>query len=250
MRTICDIAYTRNLNLAMDLYLPDAENFDTVVFFHGGGLEAGTRKDYAQWMEGTLEKGLGFVSVDYRMYPTAHFPEYLLDAANAVAYVQKHIGEYRGSGKIVLAGSSAGAYIVMMLTMNPAYLRNAGADEKQIIACVSDSAQMGTHFNVLREYGTDSRALRITEAAPMFYTDVRKIPYPLMLIAYEDDIPCRLEENALFYRNVLRFDANAPVLFEVLPGKHTSGCNVRSEADGEYPCIRLMTEILQRANEA
>lgn len=243
MRTEFDVTY--KCDLAMDFYMPDSNDFDTVIYFHGGGLESGNRKGFMKWMEGTLEKGMAFVSVDYRMYPTARFPDYLLDASDAVAFVQKHIEEYGGNGHIILSGSSAGAYIVMMLTMNNAYFHNAKVDDKQIIACVSDSSQQCTHFNVLREQGIDSKALRIDEAAPMFYTDKQKLPYPLLLIAYEDDIPCRPEENALIYKNLKRLDPDAPVYLEILPGKHCSGCRERSPEDNEYPCIRLMMTFLQ-----
>ena len=54
----------------LDMYLPDQAGFETIVWFHGGGLEHGSRKSnvYAQPF---VEKGYGFVSVEYRMYPDA-----------------------------------------------------------------------------------------------------------------------------------------------------------------------------------
>ena len=44
-----------------------------------------------------------------------------------------------------------------------------GVDTDFISGYISDSAQMTTHFNVLRERGLDTRLERIDEAAPLFY---------------------------------------------------------------------------------
>ena len=36
----CDIQHPRHY---LDLYLPDSEEFDVFVYFHGGGLEGGSK---------------------------------------------------------------------------------------------------------------------------------------------------------------------------------------------------------------
>ena len=40
------------------------------------------------------EKGIAFVSVNYRMYPQAVYPQFIRDAAEAVGWVYKNIGKY------------------------------------------------------------------------------------------------------------------------------------------------------------
>ena len=42
MRSFLDVEYKENLFI--DLHLPESENFDLFIYFHGGGLEAGDRK--------------------------------------------------------------------------------------------------------------------------------------------------------------------------------------------------------------
>ena len=42
MRTEFDVEYKSGLYI--DFYLPDSEEFDVFVYFHGGGLCAGDRK--------------------------------------------------------------------------------------------------------------------------------------------------------------------------------------------------------------
>ena len=48
MKEILDLFYTEEKNAAqmLDLYLPAGEGFPVLVYFHGGGLESGSRKDH------------------------------------------------------------------------------------------------------------------------------------------------------------------------------------------------------------
>lgn len=236
MKQVFDMSYGTKENQLLDWYLPEKENFDTVVWFHGGGMEAGSRKDGEELAAETVENGLGFVSVEYSMYPWARYPEFVLDAAQAVAFVQKEAPKYGASGRVIVSGQSAGAYLTMMLCMNDAYLQNAGANQKSILAFVSDSAQMTTHFNVLRERGTDSRLERIDEAAPLYYAGIKHIEKPLLLICYEQDIECRVQQNQLMFHSLLRFQKDAPVKLCVLPGKHCEG-SCQKDQNGRFPYV-------------
>ena len=144
MRVISDIEYAAGLK--MDLYRPDADGFDLIVWFHGGGLESGCRADGAGLGAAFTAHGCGFASADYRMYPAARYPDYLLDGAQAVAFMLRQAKAYGGSGRVIVSGQSAGAYMTMLLALNPAFLRNAGADRSAVAAYISDSAQQHTAF--------------------------------------------------------------------------------------------------------
>ena len=66
----------------LDLYYPKgANNFATIVWFHGGGLTAGHRELPQQLMN----KGYAVVGVGYRFSPKVKSPAYIEDAAAAVA---------------------------------------------------------------------------------------------------------------------------------------------------------------------
>ncbi len=71
----------------LDLYLPEGDNFDTIVYFHGGGLEGGHKDDYyyVDMAKSFAKNGYGFASVEYRKYPNAKFPDFLEDCALATA---------------------------------------------------------------------------------------------------------------------------------------------------------------------
>ena len=73
----------------------------------------------------------GFVVVipDYRLVPKAHWPDFLEDAAAAVAWTHRHIGELGGDpDRIALMGHSAGAYNAVMLALDPVWMRAAKSD--------------------------------------------------------------------------------------------------------------------------
>ncbi len=94
----------------IDMRLPEnVKDFPTLVWFHGGGLTGGTR-DFPAF-EG---KGVALVSAGYRLAPPADCPDFLTDAAAAVAWTLKHISEYGGDPKkVFIGGHSAGGYTVL-----------------------------------------------------------------------------------------------------------------------------------------
>ena len=224
MRTYLDVPYVLPENDAqkLDIYLPDTDGFDTVVWFHGGGIVAGDRKADDNPFD-LANKGIALASVEYRMYPQAKFPEFIEDAATAVAYVLKRSRELGGSGRVFVGGSSAGAYLTMMLCMNPSFLQNVGVMQEDIAGYYSDAAQMFTHFNVLKEMGIDPRKQYLDEKAPMYYVDEKLKLRPLFLVFYTKDIVCRPEENELFYASVKRFLPDADIAKIQLEGTHCSG---------------------------
>lgn len=239
MRKLLDQPYVLPANDAqlVDICLPDNDGFDTVLWFHGGGIENGNRRG-DETPIGLVEKGYAVASAEYRMYPTAKFPEFIEDAAAAVAYVLKRSRELGGNGRLFVGGSSAGAYLTMMLCMNPSYLRNVGVEREDIVGFISDASQMFTHFNVLKEMGLDTRLQYLDEKAPMHYINADLKLRPLLLIYYTKDIPCRPEENELFYVSVKRFLPDADITKVQLEGYHCSGKD--REPNGETRTERLV----------
>jgi acetyl esterase/lipase len=157
MKKLSDLHYTEYEECKLDIYLPDNENFDTIIYFHGGGIEAGDKADlcYTEIAESVAGNGFCFVSCNYRMYPKAKFPDFLEDEANAVAFIKKHIKNFGGNGELYISGQSAGAWISMMLCLNNKYLESVGIKNDEIKGWIIDSAQQTTHFNILRERGSD-----------------------------------------------------------------------------------------------
>ena len=86
MKILENLSYGWHPDQVLDIYLPDESEFSTFVYFHGGGLEKGdkAKTNMAEVATRLCEHGYGVVSANYRMYPQAHFPDFLIDAADAV----------------------------------------------------------------------------------------------------------------------------------------------------------------------
>lgn len=133
------VVFNEQHELALDVYRPPAdmlktgETVKTVIFFHGGGWESGTRSQYA-YVGARLAKS-GYVAVvpDTRRYPEVLFPAFMHDAADAVAWVQANIAEYQGDPEdIVLMGHSSGAHIAALLIADKSYLKKTTASLEPI----------------------------------------------------------------------------------------------------------------------
>ena len=240
MKVYQDIAYGPNPENKLDMYLPNQNGYSTIVYFHGGGLESGDKADenYLGVAKSLVEKGYGFISVNYRMYPQAKFPDYLKDGAQAVAWVKAHIDEYGGNGDLYVSGQSAGAWMSIMLCLNEQFLQNVGISPLEIKGWIIDSAQMTSHFNVLKyETGEDPNLQRIDRFAPLYYVNSQTKCNRMLLLFYEEDIPCRPEQNMLFIKAMQSLNKSVDLQYKQLPGGHCHG-SVERDEDGEYAYVK------------
>ncbi len=101
------------------LYLPDANGrVPTVVFFHGGGFVLGS-VDTHDWLcrHLTRESGCGVLSVDYRLAPEHPFPAAVEDAYAAVEWAAANVDSVGGTGRIGVAGDSAGGTLAAVAAL-------------------------------------------------------------------------------------------------------------------------------------
>ena len=243
MKVYQDIPYTKtgHPSQVLDLWLPEAESFPVFIYFHGGGLEAGT-KDASACAEDYTKNGVALVSAEYRMYPEAVYPEFLRDAAAAVAWVKNHIGEYGECKGIFVGGSSAGGYITQMLCFDPKYLTPYGIDPDSLAGYVMDAGQPTTHYNVMRERGLDPRRVVIDAAAPIYHIAGGRDYAPMEILVSEKDIPNRLEQTQLLLGTMRHFGCNMDkVTYKYMAG--CSHCNYRDE-NGRYLLPDIVCEFI------
>ena len=88
MKIIREIEYYNGLKL--DLYIPEKENFSTVIELHGGGINSGNKYDVGPICEELCKHGYGAVSVNYSLYPNTKFPQYIKD----IEYIERELTEY------------------------------------------------------------------------------------------------------------------------------------------------------------
>lgn len=207
MKLLTDITYKTiaDQDLKLDLYLPDTDTADLLIYFHGGGMEAGDKADNKKLYENLVSRGKAVISANYRMYPTAAFPEFIIDAASVIAWAKQHLAEYITPGKFFIGGSSAGAYLTAMLAYAPNYLGEHDIRTTDIAGYIINSAQMTTHFNVLREKGIDNRKIVVDEAAPIYFIGPDMSFPNVLILAADADMPCRLEQNQMFIKSLEMF---------------------------------------------
>ena len=126
----------------LDIYRAEKpkEMAPVLMFVHGGSWDSGSKNIYKFLAEGFTKSGFDIVIPNYRIYPNAKFPDFLMDNADAVAFTRQRFP----GRKIVLIGHSAGAYNVLMLGLRDEHLKQAGVDRCEAIAgIVSLAAPVG-----------------------------------------------------------------------------------------------------------
>lgn len=220
MRAIKDINYTlvNNEFHTLNIYLPERDKFKTFIYFHGGGLESGDKDDADNFSDYLNENGIAVVSCNYKLYPFTAYPEFICDAAAAVDWVFENIKNYGTATEIYIGGSSAGAYISMMLCFNKKYLSGYGINPMDINGFIHDAGQPTKHFRVLKEYGIDPKRIIVDEAAPLYYIGIEK-EYPKMLfILSENDMENRYEQTMLMISTLKHYGVKANI--KILQGNH------------------------------
>ena len=226
-----DVAY-RAERCTLHLSTPGSKKgFPTVIHFHGGGLSRGNA-GYPNYM---YRQNVAVVAVNYRLSgPKAKCPDYIYDAAAAVAWVVKNIEKYGGDPKqIYVTGHSAGGYLTAMLALDKKYLNSFGVEPEQLAGYFPVSGQMTTHFQILAERRAkvaSTPKFMIDEYAPIYHAK-KGVPYMVFFVGDSKyDYPARVEENALLHARLTRIYHNENVKIVSIPlGTHSS-CGPPSRA--------------------
>lgn len=140
-----NIAYGGDALQKMDIYFPDGFNTSTPVAFviHGGGFVAGTKEDFSKQAKMFMSKGFVTVNISHRLVdvtgldqnPPVHkassvkISDEVDDIAAAVEkYKSVAAGFGSGTGKMYMAGHSAGGTLAML------YVQGAKNLNKQVRA--------------------------------------------------------------------------------------------------------------------
>jgi len=187
----------RDERCKLDLHYPEnLPGFATIVWFHGGGLTGGK----PGIPRGLQNKGFAVVSVAYRLSPKAENPAWLEDAAAATAWVFNNIAARGGDPKkVFIAGHSAGAWLAMMVGMDPRWLAPHKLTPNDLAGIIGCSGQVTTHFLVKKLRGDTKPEFRpiIDEYAPLYHASDKLPPICLILGDRKLEYKNRVEENDL-----------------------------------------------------
>ncbi|GIF52122.1 esterase [Asanoa ferruginea] len=92
-----------------------------LVFLHGGGYFSGSkRREGKPLLHRLAGQGWVCISADYRLRPSAGWPDHLVDAKKVIAWAREHAAEYGGDpNQIYMAGSSAGGHLSAICALTP-----------------------------------------------------------------------------------------------------------------------------------
>ena len=250
MRVFEDIRYAESGNPChfMDVFLPDGKCSALLIYFHGGGFVEGTRKDLHAshpFVIDMVEAGFGVASAEYRMYPNARFPDFIEDGALAVKFVKEKLREHGYSGKLIVAGTSAGGYLTQMLCFDRSYLDAVGVDPDGIDAYIHDAGQPTVHFNVLNERGVDYRRIVVDEAAPIYHVGLAKSYPPMQIIVSDNDMQNRLEQTELLIGTLRHFGYDmSKVHIDKTSGTHVWYVE-STDSDGKSEFAKLVIPFIK-----
>jgi acetyl esterase/lipase len=207
-----------------------------MVYIHGGAWMIGEKREQGKpMMYELVARGWVCVAINYRLSPKATWPDHIVDAKRAVAWVKEHIAEYGGDPSFVaVSGGSAGGHLCALLALStgdPAFQPGFESADTRVDACVpfygvydvtGDPDASGAYGpglvdllqrRVMKTTVSDNRDLfelaspdrRITAAAP-----------PMFVLAGVNDtlVPLRVARR---FVERLRSISEAPVAYVELP---------------------------------
>lgn len=226
----------------IDIYYPvNVENFETIVWFHGGGLTGGKR----EIPEFLKNKGVAVVGVEYRLSPNVKASECIKDAAAATAWTFRNIEKYGGNTSLIfVSGMSAGGYLTYMVGLDKRYLAAYDIDANQIAGLIPFSGHTITHFTIRKENGIPGEQPIVDELAPLFH--VRADAPPLLIITGDRELEMlgRYEENAYMMR-MMKVSGHKQVRIYELDGSN--------HGQMMYPALPLLlreVKTLSKANKS
>jgi acetyl esterase/lipase len=175
----------------LDIYHPkgDGGRAPVIVFFYGGNWVSGKRSDYAFVGRALAARGFVVVVPDYRLYPQVHYPDFLNDAAAAVAWTERHIAGHGGDpAKVFVMGHSAGAYNAAMVALDGRWLGQQGIQPGSLRGWIG----LAGPYDFLPVENRTTRPVfdypnTRPESQPVNHADA-KAPPTLLIAANKDDL--------------------------------------------------------------
>lgn len=149
-----------NVAMKMDVLKPQQdESMPAIVFITGGGFIHANKDNYIQQRMALAEAGYVVASIDYRVAPTATFPQPLEDVKAAIRYLKTHAKQYNiNPNKIGVFGGSAGGYLSAMAgttTGSKQFDKGENLEQNSNVQAVVDIYGLSDLTNVGADYSKE-----------------------------------------------------------------------------------------------
>lgn len=179
-----DVSYGDLKRQKLDIYKSETAraNAPMLLFAYGGSWTDGHKDIYKFLAEGFTSEGYDVAVINYRLYPEVVYPQMIEDTAKSIAFTAKQFPDR----PLVVMGHSAGAYNVLMATLNKTFLAAEGISVcDRISGVVSLAGPTGAYELKKEPYITIFPDRFQKDDAPLAYADA---PSPsLFLMNGADD---------------------------------------------------------------
>jgi acetyl esterase/lipase len=229
-KTLTDVSYCtpNGQPQKMDVYFPQAGGpWHVLAYVHGGAWMRGDKSEAAGLAAGMTARGYLVVSINYRLYPMAKFPDMIEDVKCAIRFLRANAGEYNlDPNRIAAIGASAGGHLVALLGTSD---KSAGWDVGEYLdqsSRVQAVVAMAPPTDLTRKFpNADMELLRQMGTGQNFVAD-SPITYvtpddpPFLLIHGDKDGVVPYEQSRLMYDRLIQAGVPAQ-LVTVKNGDHT-----------------------------
>lgn len=183
-----DIYYPKPLAKAMKSQQVISDTYPMVVFVHGGSWESGNKEEYAFVGQSLAQAGYITAVINYRKAPEHVYPDYVEDAAKAIAWSYDNAKNYYADPeRFAVVGHSAGAFNAVAAVSNEDFLAPYGIKPSDISAVVGIAGPYSYDFRKFSSASAFDENATPDEVMPDRQIKGSQPPY-LLLTAENDKI--------------------------------------------------------------
>jgi acetyl esterase/lipase len=258
-----DLAYGSDPSQRLDLSVPAARGFSTVLFVHGGSLSSGDKadEDYGRVCVPFPDAGIACANVNYRLGPAHGWPAPAEDVAAAVAWARMNIGARGGDpSKVFLFGHSSGARLVALVGTDARFLARHGLKTSDLRGIVPMGSIMWDDEleQAMKQHGRgrveagfgrdpDNKLYGSLDAYldgwPIRYVRGGLPPFHFLIAESEQEQPPVLKTNRKFVEDARALGNWAE--YKVLPGR-THYSAIRKLSEPNDPVFAIVRSFVQR----
>lgn len=238
----------------MDVYLPNAGGpWPVLVYVHGGSWMTGDKAEAGMFVGGMTAQGYAVISLNYRLYPAARFPQMIEDVKCAIRSLRAHAQEFHlDAAHIAALGVSAGGHLVSLLGTSDQsagwdvgeYLDQSSRVQAVIaLAPATDLTQQflspETQVQLLEGFGTAN----VLTASPI--THVTPNDPPFLLIHGDRDPLLPFQQSQAMYEKLIAAGVPAQLVI-VKNGDHSLTAEDGSASPNLLEIHAIISEFLAR----
>jgi acetyl esterase/lipase len=239
VKVVRDIPYRRvaGRTLKLDVAMPEepGSKRPAIMQIHGGAWIIGDKREQGWPLIGHLAaNGWVCFNVNYRLSPSATWPDHLVDLKYAVHWIRKHADEYGVDPSfIAVTGGSAGGHLTAMVALtanDPSYQPGFEGEDTRLQAAVpvygvyDFTNRLGTMQDRFRRHMLEPMIMKrfydeepeqFSRASPLDRVHAEAPPF---LIIHGDRDTLAPVKDAQLFAETLRETSEAPVMYAELRG--------------------------------